>query len=404
MNATGLIVEYNPFHNGHALHAYQSKVETNADVVVAVMSGNFLQRGEPALVSKWSRTKMALAAGVDIVLELPYVYATQQAEIFARGAISILSAIGVNTICFGSESGNINEFHTLHFFIKQQEDKYNLFIKEALKKGDSYPRALASAFKKLENSDKILDLSLPNNILGYHYVKAIYEQKSQIKPFTIKREAAQYHDKEVLNQSIASATSIRESLIKQKDDLNSIRHVVPRATSKELKNHLEAYDRFQDWERLFPYLKYKVLTASPSQLTNIYEAEEGLENRISKLISDASSFQELMETLKTKRYTWTRLQRFCLHTLTNTTKQDMSFTKEACAYIRILGMNSKGRRFINERKKQLPIPLVSTISKFKHPMIDIEMRANSSYSLGFKPSIQVKILKEEYGQPPIFIN
>lgn len=404
MNATGIIVEYNPFHNGHALHAYQSKVETNADVVVAVMSGNFLQRGEPALVSKWSRTKMALAAGVDIVLELPYVYATQQAEIFAHGAISILTSIGVDSICFGSESGNINEFHTLHFFIKQQEDKYNIFIKEALKNGDSYPRALASAFKKLENSDEILDLSLPNNILGYHYVKAIYEQKSQIKPFTIKREAAQYHDKEVLTQSIASATSIRESLIRKKYDLNSIRHVVPRATFSELKNHLKAYDSFQDWERLFPYLKYKVLTATPSQLTNIYEAEEGLENRISKLISDSSSFQELMVKLKTKRYTWTRLQRFCLHTLTNTTKQDMSFTKDACPYIRILGMNRKGRTFINERKKQLPIPLVSTISKFKHPMIDIEVRANSCYSLGFTPSIQTKILKEEYGQPPIFVN
>lgn len=404
MNATGLIVEYNPFHNGHALHAYQSKVETNADVVVAVMSGNFLQRGEPALVSKWSRTNMALAGGVDIILELPYVYATQQAEIFARGAISILAAIGVKSICFGSESGNINEFDTLYFFIKQHKDTYNLFIKEALKKGESYPRALASAFKKLENSDKILDLSLPNNILGYHYVKAIYEQKLPIKPFTIKREAAQYHDKKIPTQSIASATSIRESIIKQKYDLNSIRHVVPRATFNELKSHQNTYDSFQEWERLFPYLKYKVLTALPSQLTNIYEAEEGLENRISKLISDTSSFQELMEKLKTKRYTWTRLQRFCLHTLTSTTKQDMSFTNEACPYIRILGMNSKGRSFINERKKDLPIPLVSTISKFKHPMIDIEVRANSCYSLGFTPSIQEKILKAEYGQPPIFVN
>ncbi|WNF35568.1 nucleotidyltransferase [Bacillaceae bacterium IKA-2] len=403
MNATGLIVEYNPFHNGHAHHVYHSKIETNADVVIAVMSGNFLQRGEPALVSKWSRTNMALAAGVDVVLELPYVYATQKAEIFARGAISILSAIGVNSICFGSESGNINEFDQLHSFIKQQEDTYNLFIKEALKKGDSYPRALATAFKRLENSDDILDLSLPNNILGYHYVKAIYEQKSPIKPFTIKREAAQYHDKEVLTQSIASATSIREALIKKKDDLNSIKHVVPRETFNELKSHLKYYNSFQDWERLFPYLKYKVLTASREELTNIYEAEEGLENRISKLISNSSSFQELMINLKTKRYTWARLQRFCLHILTNTTKQDMSFTRATCPYIRILGMNSKGKTFINQRKKQLSIPLVPTISKFKHPMIDVEVRANSSYSLGYTSSIQTKILKAEYGQPPIFV-
>lgn len=404
MNVTGLIVEYNPFHNGHALHACESKLKTNADIIVAVMSGNFLQRGEPALVSKWSRTKMALASGVDVVLELPYVYATQQAEVFAHGAISILSSIGVNSLCFGSESGDINEFDTLHSFIKQENDRYNLFIQEALKKGDSYPRALASAFKRLNKSDEIIDLSLPNNILGYHYVKAIHDQKSAIKPFTIKRTTAQYHDKEVSTDSIASATSIRESLIKQKYDLNSISHVIPKATFSELKNYLQTYQSFQHWEHLYPYLKYKVLTTPRSQLTNIYEAEEGLENRISKLIDDTASFRELMEKLKTKRYTWTRLQRFCLHILTNTTKQEMSLTKEACPYIRILGMNNKGRTFINERKKQLPIPLVSTISKFKHPFIDIEVRANSCYSLGFPPEVQAKILKEEYGQPPIFVN
>ena len=403
MNITGIVVEYNPFHNGHALHVQQSKTKTNADIVVAVMSGNFLQRGEPAIVSKWSRTKMALSAGVDIVIELPYVFATQHAEVFAQGAISILNEIGAKSICFGSESGDITEFITLYNFIKKHETTYNLYIQESLKKGYSYPKALASAFKKLDQQNEILDLSLPNNILGYHYVKAIFEQGAQINPFTIKRTKAQYHDQEIPAHSIASATSIRETLIKQKKDLKTIEHVVPETTFNELSNYTNAYDSFQHWERLYPYLKYKVLTTKQQHLKDIYEAEEGLENRITHLIKDTTSFQQLMERLKTKRYTWTRLQRFCLHTLTNTTKEEMSIRKDQCPYIRILGMNKTGRQYISNRKKKLEVPLISTISKLDHPFIHTESRATSCYSLGYPSSVQKKLIQEEYAHPPIII-
>ncbi|OIJ17730.1 hypothetical protein BKP45_19370 [Anaerobacillus alkalidiazotrophicus] len=403
MNVTGVVVEYNPFHNGHKLHINETKQITDADLIVAIMSGNFLQRGEPALISKWARTKMALNQGVDIVLELPYVYATQHAELFANGAISILNGFGANSVCFGSESGDIKDFHRLIKFINENETTYRESIRDALKKGVSYPKALSFAFKKLKNHNQVLDLSLPNNILGYQYVKAIYEQKANIKPFTIKRKEAQYHDKEIPKQSIASATSIRKKLVKEQDHLNSINHVVPSTTYDELVQYRKMYHNFQDWERLFPYLKYKVLTSSPIALANIYEAEEGLENRLSQTINEATSFQSLMEKIKTKRYTWTRLQRFCLHTLTNSTKEEMSAINDTTPYIRVLGMNQKGRKYINNQKKYLELPLISTISKINHPFINIEKRATSCYSLGYSPIIQAKLIKEEYAHPPVII-
>lgn len=403
MNITGIVVEYNPFHNGHLLHAKQSRKQTNADVIVAVMSGNFLQRGEPALVSKWARTKMALANGVDLVVELPYVYATQHAEMFAQGSISILNNIGATSVCFGSEAGEIEPFHSLVSFISNNKETYNTHVQEALKKGQSYPRALASAFKSLQTSDDLLDLSKPNNILGYHYVKAIYQQRAKLKPFTIQRTSAQYHDKEIPIGEIASATSIREALVKQKNDLTSIQHVVPAITFEQLQSYYEEYTGFHHWERLFPFLKYRILTTSKQQLQTLYEAEEGLENRLIRSIKEATSFREFMEILKTKRYTWTRLQRLCLHTLTNTTKDEMSNIPKKCPYIRILGMNEKGRSYINDYKKELNVPLISTISKFHHPFIEIEKKATSCYALGFHPTIQNKIIAEEYANPPIIV-
>ncbi|RXI98120.1 nucleotidyltransferase [Anaerobacillus alkaliphilus] len=403
MNITGVVVEYNPFHNGHALHVNESKKETNADLIIAVMSGNFLQRGEPALVSKWSRTKMALANGVDIVLELPYVYATQHAETFANGAVSILNGIGANAICFGSEAGDIQQFKHLVSYISKNEDTYQVFVQQFLKEGMSYPKALATAFTKMENRDEMLDLSRPNNILGYHYVKAIYEQSSKITPYTIQRTTAQYHDKEVPIQSIASATSIRESIIKQKKDLKTIEHVVPTSTFMEIQDFLDLHNGFQHWERLFPFLKYKILTSSIEDLGNIYEAEEGLEYRIASCIKEATSFQELMKELKTKRYTWTRLQRYCLHILTNTSKLEMKHVTTPSPYIRVLGMNQKGRDYINSYKKQMDVPLISTLSKYRHPFIEIEKRAATCYALGFDPIIQNKLMTQEYAHPPIIL-
>src|SRR3954447_5149175 len=165
MKSVGLIVEYNPFHNGHAFHLQASKEAAEADIVIAVMSGNFLQRGEPALVSKWHRTQMALLNGVDIVFELPYCFATQKAETFANGAVSILNAVGCDTLCFGSESGDISSFLQTIEYLDTQHSSFNKNIKQFIDTGVSYPKALSLAFQQLPESEKYLDLSRPNNIL-----------------------------------------------------------------------------------------------------------------------------------------------------------------------------------------------------------------------------------------------
>lgn len=405
MNVAGIVVEYNPFHNGHAFHVSETRKMTNADLIVAVMSGNFLQRGEPALVSKWERTKMALAQGVDLVVELPYAFSTQHAETFANGAISILNNIGCNSVCFGSESGNVNQFEQMLEVITKNKATYNDYVKSFLKKGYSYPAALSTSFTKFQTGDNLLDLTLPNNILGYHYIKAIQEQKSTIKPFTLKREQAQYHDKDIpCANSIASATSIRESLVKNSEPIQRIAHVIPETTHEQLQLYLQKNNHFQDWERLFPFLKYKILTSSPTELQNIYEAEEGLENRIIKLIDKTESFHDFMGNLKTKRYTWTRLQRLCLHILTNITKEDMSLVGSTCPYIRLLGMSHIGKQYMNKIKKQISIPLITTISNHSYHLLEMELRASRCYSLGYSPKIQNELIKQEYAHPPVILN
>ena len=230
MKSVGLIVEYNPFHNGHAYHLQASKVAAQADVVIAVMSGNFLQRGEPALVSKWQRTKMALLNGVDIVFELPYRFATQKAETFAFGAVSILDAVHCESLCFGSESGDLSDFLQTIDYLKEQQNPYNENIKSYLDTGVSYPKALSLAFQQLPAADNYLDLAKPNNILGLEYIKAIQQQKCAVRPLTIARKNADYHDEHFASATIASATSIRKAIFTNDNSQTNIDQYVPEQT------------------------------------------------------------------------------------------------------------------------------------------------------------------------------
>ena len=401
MKAAGVVVEYNPFHNGHLYHLEETKKTTNAEVVVAVMSGSFLQRGEPALVDKWTRTEMALRNGVDLVIELPYVYATQKAEIFAKGAISLLTSLGVDTVCFGSESGAIEEFQKTTTFIHNNESEYNERIKYYMGKGYSYPKASSLAFESLDGHANVLDLSQPNNILGYHYVKAIQDLNSHIKPFTILRTKAGYHDQEFVDTKIASATSIRSELLKGSTPKQMINYV-PHPTYQELLHYQHTYSEFHGWHKLYHLLRYKLLTTNNKDLSFIYEAEEGLENRLIAMAKKAPSFQSFMELVKTKRYTWTRIQRFALHVLTQTTKEEMKPALEGEApYLRILGMTKPGRTFLSQKKNSLSVPLVSNINQYDHPFLTIERRASLVYALGYTGQHQEDFLKKEYKSVPL---
>ncbi len=406
MKALGLIVEYNPFHNGHAYHLQASKEKTKADVVICVMSGYFLQRGEPALMPRRERTLMALQGGADLVVELPYIFSSQHASWFAKGAVSVLHHLDADVLCFGSEHGDIQPFLDVLAFLQTNDKIYNQYIKEFIYEGYSYPKAVSLAFLKLEPEKDWPDLTQPNNILGYHYIQAVHDLKSSIKPETIRRTKAGYHDQHISEKSIASATSIRRSLIDQGEKPGDIGHTIPVPTRILMETYLKKQASFFDWEQYFPLLQAKTLTLSPSYLEQIYEAEEGLEHRFQSFIKTHDSFQSFMSALKTKRYTWTRLQRLAVQTLTGTTKTEANealLTSQA-DHIRILGMNKTGQSYLNRIKKHVDIPLITNLPKQKTPQQKLDERAALAYYSPLPPNKRNTKWKEEYQLPPVFFS
>ncbi|HDR8157290.1 hypothetical protein B1R38_24140 [Bacillus cereus] len=398
-----MVVEYNPFHNGHLYHVQQTKKLTQSDIIIAVMSGPFLQRGEPALISKWYRTKMALANGVDLVVELPYVFATQKAETFANGAISILNALRVSEICFGSEDGQIENFYNTISVQKNEDETFNCLVKQFMDAGNSYAKATSDAFSHILTSEKNIDMSQPNNILGFQYMKAILSQNSSIQAQTIKRFASHYHDETFNDQHIASATSIRKQLFSEEGSFTTIEPFLPQATTSLLANYKQNYGILHNWEQYFSFFKYRLMTMSPGDLRHIYEIEEGLEHRILSKIQNSSSFYSFMEALKTKRYTWTRLQRACTHILTNTTKEEIRSAniEQHAPYIRLLGMSQKGQTYLSKNKKKIELPILTHTKTFDHAALDIEKKANSVYFSIMHEPLRTQLLKQDITHHPV---
>ncbi len=381
----------------------QTKKLTQSDIIIAVMSGPFLQRGEPALISKWYRTKMALANGVDLVVELPYVFATQKAETFANGAISILNALRVSEICFGSEDGQIENFYNTISIQKNEEETFNCLVKQFMDAGNSYAKATSDAFSHILTSEKNIDMSQPNNILGFQYMKAILSQNSSIQAQTIKRFASHYHDETFNDQHIASATSIRKQLFSEEGSFTTIEPFLPQATTSLLANYKQNYGILHNWEQYFSFFKYRLMTMSPGDLRHIYEIEEGLEHRILSKIQNSSAFYSFMEALKTKRYTWTRLQRACTHILTNTTKEDIRSAniEQHAPYIRLLGMSQKGQTYLSKNKKKIELPILTHTKTFDHAALDIEKKANSVYFSIMHEPLRTQLLKQDITHHPV---
>ncbi|EEL63669.1 MULTISPECIES: nucleotidyltransferase [Bacillus] len=381
----------------------QTKKLTQSDIIIAVMSGPFLQRGEPALISKWYRTKMALANGVDLVVELPYVFATQKAETFANGAISILNALRVSEICFGSEDGQIENFYNTISVQKNEDETFNCLVKQFMDAGNSYAKATSDAFSHILTSEKNIDMSQPNNILGFQYMKAILSQNSSIQAQTIKRFASHYHDETFNDQHIASATSIRKQLFSEEGSFTTIEPFLPQATTSLLANYKQNYGILHNWEQYFSFFKYRLMTMSPGDLRHIYEIEEGLEHRILSKIQNSSSFYSFMEALKTKRYTWTRLQRACTHILTNTTKEEIRSAniEQHAPYIRLLGMSQKGQTYLSKNKKKIELPILTHTKTFDHAALDIEKKANSVYFSIMHEPLRTQLLKQDITHHPV---
>lgn len=402
MQAVGIVVEYNPFHNGHFHHVNEAKRVTEADVTIAVMSGQFLQRGEPALVDKWHRTKMALLSGVDLVIELPYVFSTGHATQFALGAVHLLSAMQCEHLAFGSEQGSIEPFLNSYHLIENNRTAYNTFIKEAITKGISYPQALHAAYEYLQQQtpNSYIDLAQPNNILGFHYIEAIQQLGSTIQPVTIQRIEAGYHDAINRNSQIASATGLRKAIF-DGSSLEELAKFMPEATLNELTSWQKSYNQFARWESFWPLLQYAIVRQTPQQLKVYADVSEGLENALVKHAMASSSFGEFMNRLKSKRYTWTRLQRMLTHIFTGITK-DQLHAFSTPSYLRILGMTQQGQAYIAERKKSFDLPIISRVAAVNNPMLALDIRATTMYSLGVQHFSHKKI-GEDYKTPPIRI-
>src|SRR5699024_5865453 len=288
--------------------------------MIAVMSGSFLQRGEPAIIDKFHRTKAALKSGVDLLVELPYAYAVQSSRYFAKGALLTLDALQTKYVCFGSESGDINQFYK---GVEQRQNKKELYdetIQTFLQSGLSYPLASQQAYEAIGISE--LDLFQPNNILGFSYVNTIVEENLPIKARTIKRKSSHYHDNEI-ESSIASATSIRRELTDGQLSSKAM-NALPEATVQQLENYRKKASIWHDWEQYFPLLYYRITTMTREELANIHGVDEGIEGRLINTIYDVHSFAELIKKMKTKRYTYVRLQRMFTHILTNTTKEQIA--------------------------------------------------------------------------------
>ena len=380
MKRVGIICEYNPFHNGHIYHLDKVKALFPDSLIILVMSGNFTQRGIPSIIDKWHKTEIALNHGIDLVVELPFVFATQSADIFAKGAIAILKELKAEYLVFGSEENNVNNLIKLAN-ISLYNDDYQNKIKGYLDSGDNYPTALSKAFKEF-NCDVV---NTPNDLLGLCYIKAILKQKAIIEPITIKR-TNNYHEEDI-KASISSATSIRKAC---QNKIN-----IDKTVPVEVASLLKESQFFQD--NYFPFLKYKIQTTT--DLSLFQTVDEGIENRIKKCINDVNSWDELVNILKTKRYTYNKINRMLVHILCNFTKEEAK-KYQNIEYIRILGFSDTGKVYLNKVKKELGVPIVTTFSKNNSKMLELEMKTTCVYASILEENQKNYLIKSEYKNKP----
>ncbi len=367
MKAIGIICEYNPFHNGHLYHLKKIKTMYPNHIIILVMSGHFTQRGEVSIINKWDKTLLALNYGVDLVIELPFVFATQSADNFAYGSIKLLNYLKADKIVFGSEINDINILNKLANI--QLNDNYDLLVKKFLDEGINYPTALSKALEHFGG----INLNSPNDLLAISYIKAIKKLNSSIEAVCIKR-SNDYHQTS-LNSKIVSAKAIRNAIKNNKN----IKKFVPYKNLEMIKN-INNND-------YFPYLKYKIISCN--NLNSFLDVDEGIENKLKTVINNCYNIDDLIKSIKTKRYTYNKLMRMFIHILCDLPKQEFDLN-----YIRPLGFNKNGQLYLNKIKKSLEVPLITKYNK----LLDYEIKVTSIYSLIFNDN---SLILKEYQNKPI---
>ncbi|BBF42064.1 protein of unknown function DUF795 [Lachnospiraceae bacterium KM106-2] len=364
MKVVGLITEYNPFHNGHKYHIEKAKEMTGADYVVVVMSGNFVQRGTPAVTDKYTRTKMALLSGADLVIELPVRFATASAELFATGAIKLLSSLGiVDSICFGTECGDISILTEIAELLCNEPDSYKALLNECLKKGDSFPVARAKALSELLNDPRFITvLQSPNNILGIEYIKAILKTNSHLRPFTITRKVSGYHSSSLedtnASDEISSASAIR-GYVASHNQMDLLHKHIPKESFECL---------MQAYQQTFPIdandfslvLYYKLLFENLTSLCDYLDINSDLAGRILNTRANYQSYCDFADQLKSKNITHTRATRMLCHILLNI-KNDNTISQDP-DYLRILGIKKSSTHLLRTASKLSKLPLITKVA------------------------------------------
>ncbi|WP_251390763.1 nucleotidyltransferase [Mediterraneibacter agrestimuris] len=379
MKVVGLIAEYNPFHNGHLHHITKAKELTGADYAVVIMSGDYVQRGVPAIMPKRLRTEMALKSGASAVFELPVCYATGSAELFAEGAVSFFDHLGVvDSICFGSECNDLDGLQTIADVLLEEPEEYRVELRKHLKNGVSYPHARQAALSAYMHIQNYSLLNNPNNILGIEYLKALKKLNSSMKPYTIKRHGAHYHD-ETLHPVNSSASAIRSllaysgSMVHTESPetfenstfhhlLGALEDQVPSDCLELLKDyHRVKYPVYQNDFSLL--LKYKLLNKTPETLTMYMDVSPDLANRISGQLNNYFNYKQYCELLKTRELTQTRINRSLLHIMLGIKKDTVTLYLEegAHAYAHLLGFRKDSEKVISAVAKQSRIPLLTKL-------------------------------------------
>lgn len=372
----GIVAEFNPFHNGHK-YLVDSLKQNENDTVTAVMSGNFVQRGEPAVLDVNLRTKIALASGVDLVLSLPFPYCSATAEKFALSGVTVLDSLNcLDSLGFGSES---NDKKTLLECAKNLRTlDFNLLVSKLVESGVSFPTAREQAVKELFGEKEAELLQKSNDILGVEYAKALLELNSSLDITTVKRTGAS-HDSKEGTENIRSASLIRTFI----DDLDEVKSFVPNESFEVLKEATEN-KKIIDYSKYELSLLFKLRTMSVEDLSKLPDVTEGLEYRIFEAVRNSTSYYELLEKIKTKRYTLSRIRRILLFAYLGVTKE---LLETPVPYIRVLGFNEKGAKLLKECKEKTKLPIVTRPKDLKNldengkKIFNLECKARDLYSL-----------------------
>ena len=378
MKTVGIIAEYNPFHLGHLYQIKKVRELYPDSLIIAIISTNFTERGEISLINKWDKTRICLDNDIDLVIELPTLYATQSADIFAYGAIKILNSFNIDTLVFGTETNQVDKLIELANIQLNNHDYDNL-VKEYLDKGNNYPTAMSNALKEITD----IKIDTPNDLLALSYIKEIIKNKYPITPVGIKR-TNDYHGKEI-KSNIINASLIRELYYEDKD----ISPYVPKSTLKYLKKGISI-------DKAYNYLVYNIISHKDT-LHEYLTVDEGIENRLLKVLPQSHNWHELIMNIKTKRYTYNKINRMLIHLLLGIKKTDNNQE----VYLRILGFNQKGRSHLQSIKAKLEYPVYTTYKPNLSKVFDLEYKSTYIYSL---ITANPELANYEYKSKPIIKN